>query len=193
VNIRQFGEALSRHLTGIKLGTRFVSERAFESGVLVNQAWEISRTHPGIRVFSLPWGRRVRCKPSCEGAEIAFNGRVEGCPECWARSKARSTTKAFGTRNNFDLAAVDRQGGSLVVEVKWLHLETNRGPNGEFQRFLGQCTLAAAANDVVLGVCGLWGHRQKALDDHEAKLKEHFQQIGVQLIVLRSPAKANAV
>ena len=32
------------------------------------------------------------------------------------------------------------------------------------QRFIWQCALAAAANDVVIGVCGLWGRREKQLE-----------------------------
>jgi hypothetical protein len=63
----------------------------------------------------------------------------------------------FGMRNNFDVAAVDQADRGLVVEVKWLRFKKNKGPNSEFQRFVGQCVLAAAANDVIIGVCGLWG------------------------------------
>jgi hypothetical protein len=66
----------------------------------------------------------------------------EGCPKGWAASKAPSVVDAFGTRSNFDLVAVDRLGHTLAVEVKWLRLSGGKGPNGEFQRFIGQCALA---------------------------------------------------
>ena len=104
----------------------------------------------------------------------------------WAELYDRSVADVFGMRNNFDLAAVDRNDGSLVVEVKWLQLKPNKGPNGEFQRFIGQCGLAAAANDVVIGVCGLWGRRERQLDAHETLLIGALRKIGVRLIVLRA-------
>lgn len=185
MDIHGFANAFGQKLAAIKLGGRFVNERAFESGTLVDAAWELSRRNPEIRVFTHPWGRKAKCQPTCRDAALDFNGRIEGCPECWKNSKQRSVTDVFGTRNNFDLAAVDRKNGSLVVEVKWLTLRDNKGPNSEFQRFIGQCTLAAAANDVVIGVCGLWGRRQKTLDAHEARLKNAVRKIGVTLIVLR--------
>ena len=92
----------------------------------------------------------------------------------------------FGTRNNFDLVAVDRSNGSLAVEVKWLSLSPAKGPNGELQRFIGQCVLAAAANDVVIGVCGFRGQRKKQFDTHEGELKSALKKIGVHLIALRA-------
>jgi hypothetical protein len=91
----------------------------------------------------------------------------------------------FGIRNNFDLVAVDGSAGSLAVEVKWLKLSVTKGPNSEFQRFIGQCALAAARNDVVIGVCGLRGRRNRQFDAHETELKKKLGAMGVQLLVLR--------
>lgn len=163
-----------------------MDEKAFETGILVESAWELSRAHPEIRVFTHPWGRKAECKPTCEAAALNFSNRVEGCPACWKRSKKRSVADVFDMRNNFDLAAIDRSDGSLVVEVKWLQLKPNTGPNREFQRFIGQCALAAAANDVVIGVCGLWGRREKRFDAHENVIEGALRKIGVRLIVLRA-------
>lgn len=186
MDINAFADALTKKIAATHLSARFIDEKAFEVGHLVQPAWELSRVHPEIRVFTHPWGRTVRCRPTCEAAALQFSNRVEGCPACWKRSKERSVADVFGTRNNFDLAAIDRSGGSLVVEAKWLSLTPSKGPNGEFQRFIGQCALAAAANSVVIGVCGLRGQRKRPLDAHEADLTEKLSTIGVRLIVLRA-------
>jgi hypothetical protein len=186
VDIAGFGDAFVQRIAATTLGSQFTDEKAFERGHLVESAWELSRANPEIRVFTHPWGRDAECKSTCEAAAMDFVNRVEGCPICWKRSKKRSVADVFGMRNNFDLAAVDRDNGSLVVEVKWLLLKANKGPNGEFQRFIGQCTLAASANNVVIGVCGLWGRRDRALDAHDDYLKEKLGKIGVRLIVLRT-------
>ena len=186
MDIHGFGDAFGRKIAATTLGARFVDEKAFETGVLVESAWELSRANQEIRVFTHPWARKAKCKPTCDAAALNFSDRVEGCPACWKRSKKRSVADVCGMRNNFDLAAVDRNDGSLVVEVKWLQLKANEGPNGEFQRFIGQCGLAAAANDVVIGVCGLWGRRERQLDAHEKLLQGALRKIGVRLIVLRA-------
>jgi hypothetical protein len=95
-----------------------------------------------------------------------------------------SVVDAFGTRNNFDLVAVDKAGGRLAVEVKWLSASGARAPNGEFQRFVGQCALAAATNDVVIGVCGFRSQARRPFNANDAKVKALLEHIGVHLIVL---------
>jgi hypothetical protein len=185
VDIGEFSEVLGRKISATKLEARFLDEKTFEKDVIVKAAWEISRAHPGIRVFTHPWKRRAKCQPTCEAAARSFSGRVEGCPDCWEWSKGRHSADVFGMRNNFDLAAVDQAGGRLVVEVKWLQFRGNKAPNSEFQRFVGQCTLAAAANDVVIGLCGLWGRRKRPMDAHEKLFREVLGKVGVRLIVLR--------
>ena len=186
MDIYGFGQAFIQKIVETRVDPQLVDEKAFERGQLVEPAWDLSRANPEVRVFTHPWGREAECSPTCEAAALDFKNRVEGCPSCWARSKRRSVADVFGMRNNFDLAAVDHSDGSLVVEVKWLLLEANKGPNSEFQRFIGQCTLAAAANDVVIGVCGLRGRRERQLDAHEEQLKVALARIGVHLIVLRA-------
>ncbi|HXG69002.1 MAG TPA: hypothetical protein VNJ04_00125 [Gemmatimonadaceae bacterium] len=186
MDIRGFAEALIQRIQAADLSASFVDEKTFESEHLVNAAWELSRAHPEIRVFTHPWRRTTTCKPTCDAAAMEFADRAEGCKVCWKRSKGRSVADVFGTRNNFDLAAIDPNGGSLAVEVKWLSLMANKGPNSEFQRFIGQCALADAANDVVIGVCGLRGRRERLFDRHEEKLKQLLREIGVHLLVLRT-------
>ncbi|HET9362010.1 MAG TPA: hypothetical protein VFO58_19795 [Vicinamibacterales bacterium] len=185
MDILEFGEALGLKISTTKLGARFRNEKTFERDVIVKAAWEISLPNPEIRVFTHPWKRKAECQPTCEAAARNFSGRVEGCSACWKRSKERHSADVFGMRNNFDLAAVDRADGRLVVEVKWLQFKGNKAPNSEFQRFVGQCALAAAANRVVIGVCGLWGRREKPLDKNERLFGEALAKVGVRLIVLR--------
>ena len=108
MDIHSFAEALIQKIGATDLGTRFLDEKAFEMRHLVEPVWELSRVHPEIRVFTHPWGRKAKCKPTCEAAALDFTKRAEGCPVCWRRSKGRSVADAFGTRNNFDLVALDR-------------------------------------------------------------------------------------
>jgi hypothetical protein len=188
MDIREFATALVTRIEAERPSGVVRNEAAFERDHIVRPAWELSRFNPDIRVFTHPANRRVRCKPSCDAAVPHFEHRVEGCPVCWARSKARSVVDAFGIRNNFDLAAVDGSNGSLAVEVKWLTLSATKGPNSEFQRFIGQCTLAAAGNEAVIGVLGLRGRRNRQFDAHERELKRKLDTMGVHLVVLKAGA-----
>lgn len=190
MDIHEYAAALVERIELERPSAEIVSEAAFEREHVVAPAWDLSRVSPDIRVFTHPANRRVRCTPDCEGAATVFTDRVEGCPHCWAASKSRSVVDAFGTRNNFDLVAVDRAGAHLVVEVKWLSSSAaGRAPNGEFQRFIGQCTLAAATNAVVIGVCGLReGQRRRQFNANDERVKALLKTIGVHLIVLRAEA-----
>jgi hypothetical protein len=190
MNIHQFAAALIRQIEQSPCGTELFSEADFEKRHIVVPAWKLSRQHPEIRVFTHPWKRQRRCRPTCDSATKDFLHRVEGCPVCWAASKAPTAVEAFGTRSNFDLVAVDGTGRTLAVEAKWLSLEATRGPNSEFQRFIGQCALGAAVNDVVIGVCGFHGQRKKQFGAHEAAVRRQLRKIGVFLIPVRSKAKA---
>jgi hypothetical protein len=96
--------------------------------------------------------------------------------------------EAYGTQNNFDLVAIDRSNKTLAVEVKWLPFTPGKGPNSEFQRFIGQCALATAVHHVVIGVCGFRGHRKKEFHKHEPDVQATLKKIGV--IVIPVFAKA---
>jgi hypothetical protein len=157
MDIRQYAAALIQRIESARPRADISNEAAFEQAHVVAPAWALARTAPEIRVFTHPSNRLATCSPDCDSAAACFTSRVEGCPRCWAASKALSVVDAFGTRKNFDLVAVDQAEASLAVEVKWLSASTGKGPNAEFQRFVGQCVLAAATNDVVIGICGFRG------------------------------------
>lgn len=186
MDIHEYAKALIQRIEGARPSGELTSEAAFEQTHVVAPAWDLARTSPDIRVFTHPTNRRVTCTPDCESAASVFANRVEGCPRCWAASKAATVVDAFGTRNNFDLVAVDRAGASVAVEVKWLSASGGKAPNGEFQRFVGQCALAAATNAVVIGVCGLRGQRKKQFNANDERVKALLKTIGVHLIVLRA-------
>jgi hypothetical protein len=72
-------------------------------------------------------------------------------------SKYWGTVDVFGIQNNFDLVAKDAKDGKLAIEIKFVSFQKGRMPNGEIQRFLGQCLAAATKFDSVIGVCGYAG------------------------------------
>lgn len=191
MTIQEFAALLVRQIESVATDDAAVDEAAFERRHIIEPAWELSRQHPEIRVFTHPQLKRgmarKRCRGSCESGAVDFSHRVEGCQQCWAASKQSTIVDAFATRHNFDLVAIDRSRRTLAVETKWLSLSDGRGPNGEVQRFIGQCALAAAVNTVVIGVCGFRGRRQRRFNAHQSKVIAKLREIGVILIPLGLP------
>jgi hypothetical protein len=182
MDIYSFSSALAQAISEKIPSTDLKNEAEFERNHVIEPAWLLSQMHPEIRVFVHPEGSKMKCIGGCDAGVSDPSRRVRGCPNCWARSKDWSVIEALGTKNNFDLVALDRRNKSLAVEVKWLSLSGSKGPNSEFQRFIGQCVLAAARNDSVLGVCGLRGTRKKEFDTHRSRLEATLKKIGVRLI-----------
>ncbi len=182
MDIHGFAAALARRVERQVPFAHLKNEGEFEREHIIEPAWELSQKHPEIRVFVHPEKRKKKCRDGCDAGATDPPRRVQGCPDCWAASKRWSVVDALGTRNNFDLVALDRNKKSLAVEVKWLSLSSGRGPNGQFQRFIGQCALAAAVHDVVIGVCGFRGQRRKQFNEHDVNLKAELKKIGVLLI-----------
>jgi hypothetical protein len=131
MDIHEYAAALIQQVEASRPSADISNEAAFEQEHVVVPAWELSRVSPSIRVFTHPANRRPTCTPDCESAASEFANRVEGCPLCWAASKPLSIVDAFGTRNNFDLVAIDQAGGRLAVEVKWLSARA-RPPTASF-------------------------------------------------------------
>ena len=184
MDIQGFAVELARRMQQQVPRAQLKNEGTFERKHVVEPAWELSREHPEIRVFVHPEKRERKCRGGCDAAAADHSRRAQGCPDCWKNSKEWSMVKAFGTRNNFDLVALDVRGKKLAVEVKWLSFSGGRGPNGEFQRFIGQCALAAARHDVVLGICGIRGRRDEAFEEHTKDVVRKLRAIGVRIVVL---------
>lgn len=184
MDIQDFAAALARRTQRQIPRAHLKNEGAFERKHVVEPAWELSRKHPEIRVFVHPVKRKKKCRGGCDAAAADHSRRTQGCPDCWKASKKWSMVKAFGTRSNFDLVARDVREKKLAVEVKWLSFSGGRGPNGEFQRFIGQCALAAARHDVVLGIWSIRGRRDEAFEEHTKDVVRTLRAIGVRIVVL---------
>jgi hypothetical protein len=184
IDITEFASILENKIKNSTPSSAFKNEAEFEAEHVINPAWELSKIHPEIIICVHPSNSKETCHGSCEKAILNPTLRILGCPTCWKTSKNWSMVKAYGLQHNFDLVARDMNGKSLAVEVKWLSFSGRRGPNSEFQRFIGQCTLAAACHDVVLGVCGIKGTREKNLDKHTLAVSQILQKIGVRIVIL---------
>ena len=184
IDIDAYAKKLAANIKKTKPSPSIKNESEFEVKHVNKSAWELVRKHPEITVCLHPSKKRETCRGSCAENKLEFKDRVAGCPTCWRNSKEWSVVKAYGLKHNFDVVARDYQGKTLAVEVKWLKFRTGRRPNGEFQRFIGQCTLAAARHDVVLGICGIKGDCNKDFDQHTKAVNKTLQEIGVTLVVL---------
>jgi hypothetical protein len=189
MDIHGFAAALVRRVVRQVPRADLKNEGEFEKKHVVEPAWELSKKHPEIRVFVHPEKRRRKCRDGCNAGATDFSRRVLGCPDCWKASKKWCVVDAFDTRNNFDLVAVDHEVKTLAVEVKWLSFRGGKGPNSEFQRFIGQCALAAAVHDVVIGVCGFRAKRTKQFNEHDEDLKAVLNKIGILLIPVYAKAE----
>jgi hypothetical protein len=91
---------------------------------------------------------------------------------------------AFGTRHTFDMAARDGVS-TMALEVKMVKVDGGSMPNGEIQRFLGQCSLAAIKHDVVIGVCGYRGEFNPRHETNTTVAAKWFRDRGVRLVFKR--------
>jgi len=158
------------------------TEKDLEREFVVPIATRAVARHPQVLVYSHPFRNRTCCVPVCAGAPPAGRGRVVGCPKCWAESKAWACVAAFGTNHTFDLVARDRDLKSLALEVKVAAVVAGRMPNGQIQRFLGQCSLAATSHDVVIGLCGLHGRLSEKWHRNTENAMKWFRGRNVYLI-----------
>ena len=155
--ISHFREILVSRLKIDPIPENIVNETGFERNFVAPIAFDICKTETDVFLFSHPWGRKVRCTPDCHSAREGKGHIKEGCDICWKESKYWGTLDAFGTQNNFDLVGKDTKGAIIAVEIKLVKAKEGRMPNGEIQRFLGQCAFAASKFDFVIGICGYHG------------------------------------
>lgn len=184
MNIHDFTITLAKQIEKQIPSIHLINESAFERYHIATPAWELSERNPDIRVFVHPESQKKKCLNSCDAGVTNFSYRVKGCPDCWAASKKYSVTDAFGTRSNFDLIAIDENGRTLAIECKWLSISAGKRPNGEFQRFVGQCVLASTVHDFVIGVCGFRDQRTEMFHKHDSNLQSQLKERGIFLIPL---------
>ncbi len=163
MDIHGFAVALASRVERQVPRAHLKNEGEFERNHVVEPAWELSEKHPEIRVFVHP-----RREERSAGAVV-----MRVLPILHAGSKVVPTVGkparnglswmplGLGTTSIWSHLTVSKK--TLAVEVKWLSFLGGKGPNSEFQRFIGQCALAAAVHDVVIGVCGFRGRRKEAV------------------------------
>ena len=154
--IYAFTRDLVQALTNRTVPGGIRSERHLEEKFVVPAAVRVAASYPSVLLYTHPWGKKDHCRPACAMIPPRQEGWIVGCRKCWADSKVWASVAAFGTHHTFDLAARDHSR-TLAVEVKLLRERNGRMPNGELQRFLGQCSLAATRHHVVVGMCGYRG------------------------------------
>ncbi len=158
----------------VGLGKEDKLERQF---VLLEAQKVLDEMGPHFDVCAHPWNSRERC-PGHKGTRKDL-----GCWQCWKESKSWASVHVWGMQHNFDLAVRDRDHvtDSLVVEGKLVSF-LNGQPNGEIQRFFGQCALARTKHKVVIGFCGYRGTpREKWRQDTEAALR-WFNDAGIRIL-----------
>lgn len=157
MSIHKFAEDLTKALSQRPLPKVFINEQDFEQALIVPLAAEMVARYSTVLLYTHPFGNMICCSPDCTEILPVKPGRVLGCPKCWSASKAWASVAAFGTHHTFDLVAKD-DTHTLAVELKMVTVKGGRMPNGEMQRFLGQCTLAASKHTIVIGVFAHRGH-----------------------------------
>jgi hypothetical protein len=192
MNIFEFAERLEEALLVCPVPGDLKNEAAFEQEVVLSTVGTLASDSPGVLIYTHRLPETKVCEPNCESAEQGNGVHVIGCHRCWTSSKSWGTVSAFGMRHTFDMVARDEAGNTLAVEVKWIGFREGRAPNSEFQRFLGQCALASARHEIVLGVCGLRGKLKSHFDGQRAQLLEKFRSLGVRISLAnrRRPRRA---
>jgi hypothetical protein len=193
MTIVEFAKRLEEALLVCAVPSDLANEAAFEHEVVLSTIKPLAKNSPGVLICTHRFDESSVCKPNCESAGRGVRDRVIGCHRCWTSSKAWGTVSAFGMRHTFDMVARDEAGKTLAVEVKWIGLKGGRAPNSEFQRFLGQCALAAARHNIVLGVCGLRGKLKSHYDEHRNELLKNLESVGVRVVVLQADEDLNAL
>lgn len=188
--ILQFKEKLITRLKidPIREPDKILNENNFEQYFVLPIAFEINKTETDVFLYSHPWGNEVRCTPDCENAREGKGHIQESCDKCWWESKKWGTVNAFGTQNNFDLVAEDTNNCKLAIEIKFISFMKGRRPNGEIQRFLGQCAMAASKFNFVTGVCAYIGELNPKYDKDTEKFMHWAEKNNIN-IIFRSVSK----
>jgi hypothetical protein len=180
--LARFAHELVRQLRDADIPTNLTSEADLERRVIIPTAARVAAKAPNVRLFVHPFRLTERCHPDCERA--GSNGRrvVLGCPRCWHATKPLWSVAAFGTYHTFDLVATDGHD-RLALEGKLVSARAGRMPNGDIQRFFGQCALAASKHAHVIGVLFFQGGLNAKRHADTATVEKWFADVVVQLII----------
>lgn len=178
MSVTRFADEFFHELARGPITAGLQTEQDFEIKFVVPIASRVASKHQDILLYAHPFGIRNSCLPECAKLPPGGAGRVLGCPKCWASSKDWATVAAFGSRHTFDLVARDRDN-TFAAELKLVTINGGRMPNGEIQRFLGQCSLAASKHNIVVGI---FGHRGKLKDKWHADTETVRKSLGIKNI-----------
>lgn len=185
--LRRFAERLVMALRDVEIPTTVRTERDLEQRVIIPTAQAVQRTEPKVHIFVHPFKNRRRCMPDCEAAH-SDRGTIEiGCPQCWHDSKPSWSVAAFGTHHTFDLVAL-AGAERLALEAKLVSARGKRMPNGEIQRFVGQCALAVSKHDIVIGVCVHRGAFNPKWHADTARVQDWARALGLHLLFREIPS-----
>lgn len=171
-------EALRRE--DIPSGLRRESE--LEQKFLIPAAVRVASRHTDVLMYTHPFGSRLCCAPTCANGPPARRGQVVGCWKCWKDSRVWAAVPALGSHHTFDLVAKDRSR-SLALELKVANAHKGRLPSGDIQRFLGQCSLAAARHHAVIGLLAFRGSVDEDRHHETERVAKWFQERNVTLLL----------
>jgi hypothetical protein len=180
--IEKFATELAEVLRRGSIDPSVRTEQALERRFVIPVATRIAARHPDTMVFTHPFRSTRRCsRTRARVSPPPAPGRVFGCPRCWPLSKPWASVAAFGTHHTFDLVAKDRSH-TLAIELKLVVARGDRMPNGEVQRFLGQCSLAATKHRAVIGLCVHRGAMRAKWREDTAVATKWFAGRNIQLV-----------
>jgi hypothetical protein len=181
MTLSEFGASLAESLARGPYPSGIESEGDLEREFVIPLVRDLASKQTDILVCCHPWKKKERCSPECATEPSAASGRIVQCPSCWTWSKKWARVEAFGTQHNYDVAAKDRSR-TLAVEAKLVSASGGRMPNGEVQRFFGQCALLATKHDMVIGLCGYQGELNEKYQRDTEEVKSWFEKRNVKII-----------
>lgn len=182
---RSFSRRFLRSLEMSRIGRRIRTEKDLEQNFVMPAARRAARHDSKVWLCVHPWSKPHSCAPTCKVAHKDGQA-VFGCRRCWKDSKKWSAVAAIGAHHNFDLVAKEK-GKTLAVEIKFLRAKGGRMSSGAIQRFVGQCSLAAARHRFVIGVLGYHGIVNKKWNRDTKKVRTLARRLGIHLVVRRVP------
>ena len=180
--IGKFATALGDAFESKPIPPKLQTEGALEREFAIPVAKAVVKRFPSVALFIHPWSSKTCCNPKYP--LDSPSGRVLGCPRCWTHSKQWATVAAFGTKHTCDMVARDKSR-TLAVEIKLVDATRSRMPNGDIQRFLGQCALAAVKHDEVIGLCGYRGTLNVRFEQDSNKVKNWNKKQNIRLAFVK--------